>query len=59
MFKFEDDVNRERLEAWLRTEVVAAYDALEADPSRARSVEQVRATLAELFIHHHSKHKRP
>jgi antitoxin ParD1/3/4 len=38
---------RERaLDAWLRSEVVAAYDALEADPSRGRSVEGVRATLA-------------
>jgi putative addiction module CopG family antidote len=39
--------DRERaLEKWLRTEVVATLDALEADPSRGRTLEQVRATLA-------------
>ena len=39
--------DRERaLEKWLRTEVVAAYDEMKADPSRGRSLEQVRATLA-------------
>lgn len=30
-------------ESWLRTEVVAASDALKADPSRAIPVEDVRA----------------
>lgn len=35
------------LEHWLRTEVVAAYDELKADPSRGLSVEQVREHLAE------------
>lgn len=34
------------LEHWLRSEVVAAYDKMKADPSRARSLEQVRASLA-------------
>ena len=34
------------LEAWLREEVVQAHDALRADPSRARSIDQVRASLA-------------
>lgn len=34
------------LERWLRTEAVAALDALRADPSRGRSLEQVRETLA-------------
>lgn len=34
------------LETWLRGEVVSAYDALEADPSRSRSVDEVRAALA-------------
>jgi putative addiction module CopG family antidote len=34
------------LEAWLRDEVAAAYDAMKADPSRARSAAQVRASLA-------------
>ena len=38
---------RERAEeAWLRGDVAAAYDAMEADPSRARSVAEVRETLA-------------
>lgn len=40
------------LESWLRTEGVAAYDRLKADPSRALSVSQVRRNLA-------SKRKRP
>jgi putative addiction module CopG family antidote len=34
------------LEDWLRQEVAPAYDAIEADPSRGRSVENVRASLA-------------
>jgi antitoxin ParD1/3/4 len=34
------------LENWLLEQVVPAYDALKADPSRAVSVEQVRARLA-------------
>lgn len=34
------------LEHWLRTEVAPAYDAMKADPSRGRSVAQVRASLA-------------
>lgn len=34
------------LEDWLRKDVAAAYDALKADPSRARSAAQVRASLA-------------
>lgn len=39
--------DRERaLEKWLRTEVVAAYDEMKADPSRGRTIEQVRARLA-------------
>jgi antitoxin ParD1/3/4 len=36
-------------EDWLTTDVAAAYDELKADPSKARSVEQVRATLAAEF----------
>ncbi|EBV3599848.1 type II toxin-antitoxin system ParD family antitoxin [Salmonella enterica subsp. enterica serovar Virchow] len=35
------------LETWLRTEVVAAYDELKANPSVGQTVEQVRAHLAE------------
>jgi putative addiction module CopG family antidote len=34
------------LEAWLREDVAAAYDAMKADPSRAVSVHHVRASLA-------------
>ena len=35
------------VEHWLRTEGVAAYDRLKADPSRALSVDQVRQHLAD------------
>lgn len=38
------------LEHWLREEAGPAYDALNADPSRARSPDQVRATLANEHI---------
>lgn len=34
------------LEHWLRSEVTTSYDAMKADPSRARSIAQVRASLA-------------
>lgn len=34
------------VEAWLRNQVAPAYDALKADPSRAVSVSNVRATLS-------------
>jgi antitoxin ParD1/3/4 len=34
------------LESWLLREVLPAYDALKADPSRGRSVSDVRASLA-------------
>ncbi len=34
------------LEKWLRTEAVDIYDRMKADPSRGRTIEQVRATLA-------------
>ena len=33
------------VEDWLRTEAASAYDALQADPSRGRSLDQVRETL--------------
>ena len=36
------------LEDWLKGEVVPAFDAMRADPSRALSVGQVRAALAAL-----------
>ena len=34
------------VENWLRQEVVPAYDAMKTDPSRGRSVADVRASLA-------------
>ena len=34
------------IEAWLRDEVAAAYDAVVADPSRAVTAQRVRARLA-------------
>jgi len=34
------------VEDWLRGDVAAAYDALQADPSRAVTVDRVRARLA-------------
>lgn len=34
------------VENWLRHEVAPAYDAITANPSRGRSVAQVRASLA-------------
>lgn len=37
----------EAVETWLRTEVVAAYDELRADPSRTMSANEMRAHLAE------------
>jgi hypothetical protein len=37
----------EAIETWLREKVVPAACALKADPSRARSIEQVRERLAE------------
>ncbi len=34
------------VESWLREQVAPAYDAIQADPSRAVSAERVRAALA-------------
>ena len=42
------DDREQSLERWLRTEAVAIYDRMKADPSRGRSLEQVRASLAAL-----------
>jgi antitoxin ParD1/3/4 len=39
----EDDA----LEHWLRTEVVAAYDAMKADPSKGMTVDEVLAKLVQ------------
>jgi putative addiction module CopG family antidote len=38
----------EAIEMWLRTQVVPAYDAYKADPSRAIPASAVRRTLAKL-----------
>lgn len=35
------------VEQWLRGEVASAYDAIEADPSRGVSAEELRERLAE------------
>ena len=35
------------IETWLRTDVVAAYQALKADPSRGTALDDIRASLAE------------
>jgi len=40
------------VESWLQGEVAPAYDALQADPSRGRSADDVRAALA-------AEHKAP
>ncbi len=37
----------EALEHWLRTEAVAAYDAMKADPSRGMTVDQALVKLAQ------------
>jgi antitoxin ParD1/3/4 len=34
------------METWLRGEVAAAYDSMKADPSRARSLDDVKASLS-------------
>lgn len=41
-------LQRDAVERWLHSEVVAAYDELRADPSRATSSEDMRAHLAGL-----------
>jgi antitoxin ParD1/3/4 len=37
------------VENWLRKDVAAAFDALKADPSRVRNLDQVRAKLANKY----------
>lgn len=37
------------VESWLHQTVAPAYDALKADPTRAITIDQVRATLAAEF----------
>lgn len=41
------DARNAAIERWLRDEVVPAYQALKADPSRGLSVDQLQAALAE------------
>jgi putative addiction module CopG family antidote len=43
------EMQNRALEDWLRNDVAAAYDAVKADPSTARSVEQVRGSLAAAY----------
>jgi antitoxin ParD1/3/4 len=43
---FETHASREALESWLQSQVGPAYDALKADPSRAITVDEIRAMLA-------------
>ncbi len=40
------DTEQAKIENWLHQQIGPAYDALQADPSRALSVAQVRARLA-------------
>jgi putative addiction module CopG family antidote len=40
------EMHERALEAWLREDVAAAYDAMKTNPSRAVSAEKVRASLA-------------
>jgi Arc/MetJ-type ribon-helix-helix transcriptional regulator len=37
------------VEEWLSIEVIPVLDAMEADPSRGRSIEEVRASMAAAF----------
>jgi antitoxin ParD1/3/4 len=39
-------VHQRALETWLQEQVAPVYDAMKTDPSRAVSVEKVRASLA-------------
>jgi putative addiction module CopG family antidote len=44
-------LNRDRaIESWLQSQVVEAYDALKADPSRAVTIDQVRSRLAKEHV---------
>ena len=45
------------VETWLRTEVVAAYDEVKADPSSVLTIEQVRASLKEAREHRKAARK--
>ena len=40
-------LNRDRaIESWLQSQVLEAYDAIKSDPTRAVTIDQVRARLA-------------
>jgi putative addiction module CopG family antidote len=40
-------LNRDRaIESWLQSQVVEAYDEIKSDPTRAVTIDQVRARLA-------------
>jgi len=43
------EMQNRALEAWLRSEVVPALDAMKADPSSARTGQQVRESLAAAY----------
>jgi putative addiction module CopG family antidote len=44
-------LNRDRaIENWLQNQVVEAYDAIKSDPSRAVTIDQVRARLAKEHV---------
>ena len=34
------------VEGWLRADIAPIYDAMQADPARSRSIEQVKSALA-------------
>jgi antitoxin ParD1/3/4 len=42
------DAVKAKVESWLRDQVAPAYDAIEADPTRAVSIDAVRARIAKL-----------
>ncbi len=44
----EQELKRRAREDWLKTDVVASYDAIKADPSRAISMKEIRVRLAAL-----------
>lgn len=51
-------IRDEALEHWLRTEGVAAYDELKADPSRGWTPEQVPQSLADERRRREAEHDR-
>jgi antitoxin ParD1/3/4 len=43
------EMHNKALEAWLRNEAIPALAALKAEPTKARTVEQVRESLAAAY----------